>query len=274
MQDCKEADPWDPVAPGYAKVTTSLFRGFSEAALDLVPLDSGAHIADIACGPGTLTFLASKRGIRVSAIDYSPSMIQQLRMRAEAEDADGLRIVECDGQDLPFADDEFDAAFSLFGLMFFPDRLRGFQEMLRILKPEGTGCVSSWAPLIESPMLHLMWRALQQIDTDLPDPGSNHTPLEDPDQLKEEMTRAGFQNVEVVKIERSNSFASAAQFWDSMERGALPVAQIKAQTAPATWLEQAERAIHFIEAESSPPPMNLSAKAWLGFGRKPSAVSC
>jgi len=43
----------------------------------------------------------------------------------------GVTAQVADGQALPFADGEFEAAFSMFGLMFFPDRAKGFAELRR-----------------------------------------------------------------------------------------------------------------------------------------------
>ena len=34
----------------------------------------------------------------------------------------------------------------MFGLMFFPDRAKGFAELFRVLRPGATAVVSSWAP--------------------------------------------------------------------------------------------------------------------------------
>jgi hypothetical protein len=43
-------------------------------------------------------------------------------------------------QDLPFENNRFEAAFSMFGLMFLPDRVKGLN---RVLKPGKMAAVSS-----------------------------------------------------------------------------------------------------------------------------------
>ena len=48
-----------------------------------------------------------------------------------------------DGQSIDFSDNAFDAPFSVFGLIFFPDYARGLQEMWRVLSLEG---VPRWLP--------------------------------------------------------------------------------------------------------------------------------
>src|SRR5699024_11098930 len=95
-------------------------------------------VLDVACGPGTLTLLAAAAGATVTALDFSSPMIAQLRTRAAALDlASAVEVHEGGGQRLPFASAVFDAAFSMFGLMFFPDRHAGLRELARVLKP---GC--------------------------------------------------------------------------------------------------------------------------------------
>ena len=42
---------------------------------------------------------------------------------------------QADARDLPFGDPEFDVVVCQFGVMSFPDKRRGFQETLRVLRP-------------------------------------------------------------------------------------------------------------------------------------------
>ena len=50
-----------------------------------------------------------------------------------------------DGQALEVPDGAFDAAASLFGLIFFPDTAAGARELRRVLRPGGTAAVIAWA---------------------------------------------------------------------------------------------------------------------------------
>ena len=79
----------------------------------------------------------------------------------------------------PLAGATFDAAFSLFGLMFFPDRKQGFAEIYRTLKPGGSIAITSWAPVDQSPAMQTMFGALRAIKPDLPQPQRAVTTLED-----------------------------------------------------------------------------------------------
>lgn len=129
------AGTWDLVADAYAADLLPWAEHFAREALRLAALPPEPHIVDVACGPGTLALLAAREGARVSAIDFSPQMIANLNRRAEEA---GLSLVDArvgDGQNLPFDDKSFDGAFSIVGLVFFPDRDAGFRELYRVLKP-------------------------------------------------------------------------------------------------------------------------------------------
>ena len=54
-------------------------------------------------------------------------------------------------EQIPFANESFDASVSQFGLMFFEDRAKGLREMMRVLKPGGRLAVAVCDSLERSP---------------------------------------------------------------------------------------------------------------------------
>ena len=116
--------PWNLLASAYEAEVLPSFRHFAEESLRLAAPPPGAPLADVACGPGTLALLAASRGFAVDALDFSPEMIALLERSARERGLDGVRARVGDGQALPYPDGGHGAAFSLFGLMFFPDRVR------------------------------------------------------------------------------------------------------------------------------------------------------
>lgn len=65
--------------------------------------------------------------------------------RARAERLD-IAFLEGDAEALPFADGQFDAAISTFGVMFTPDHPRAARELARVVRPGGKIGVASWTP--------------------------------------------------------------------------------------------------------------------------------
>jgi 2-polyprenyl-3-methyl-5-hydroxy-6-metoxy-1,4-benzoquinol methylase len=73
------AEAWDMVAEAYAAELIPMFEMFSAEALKLAGVTSGMKIVDVATGPGTLALMAAAKGAKVTALDFSPAMIQQLQ---------------------------------------------------------------------------------------------------------------------------------------------------------------------------------------------------
>ena len=52
-----------------------------------------------------------------------------------------------DAQALPFDDGSFDVVVCQFGVMFLPDRVQGYAEARRVLRPGGTFVLTVWKGL-------------------------------------------------------------------------------------------------------------------------------
>lgn len=259
------AEPWNLVADAYAAEALPHFELFARAALAAAALPVGAHVADVAAGPGTLALLAAAAGARVSAIDFSDEMTARFRARAAAMGlAKSCDICVGDGQRLPFRSGAFDAAFSLFGLMFFPDRQAGFRELRRILKPGAPAVVSSWIPFA-GPFGALM-QVVKELIPGLP-LGGGKPPLSDPDDFRREMTEAGFPTVTVETVAHDLTSPSFDAFWDSMERTNAPLVLIRHRAGAARWAELAPRIRDRVRAALGDGPLVIGRGAYLGIGR-------
>ena len=184
---------------------------------------------------------------------------------------DGVSIDHGDGQDLTFEDDQFDAAFSLFGLMFFPDRTKGYAEMFRTLRRGGTACVSSWARLSLCPLFDVMAKTIARLDPSREPPAYDISSLENPDVLLSEMQAAGFEDVAVCPVERSFAFPAVNQLWHGLTEGSAPVSEMRSRLSAEAWCRLSDDAVRFIDAEVGPFPTKLGATAWIATGHKPAA---
>jgi SAM-dependent methyltransferase len=84
----------------------------------------------------------SEDSARYTVSDLNQPMLDRAASRQGADD----RIVwrQADALQLPFEDDSFDAVCCQFGVMFFPDRIAGYREALRVLKPGGHFLFNVW----------------------------------------------------------------------------------------------------------------------------------
>jgi ubiquinone/menaquinone biosynthesis C-methylase UbiE len=218
--------PWDLVSAAYAEEVVPVFTRYAEDALSRARVGRGQVVLDVAAGPGTLTLLAARRGARVHAIDFSRGMVETLRARALGEGITGVEAQIGDGQALPFEDATFDAAFSMFGLMFFPDRVRGFREMRRILRTNAPAVVSSWQPLEEQPVLAEVFRAIRDHLPGIPF-GTNKAPLGLASEYLDEMGQAGFRGIEVHEVTHAFDAPSAEHFWELSVRSNAAIVVLK-----------------------------------------------
>jgi len=256
-------EPWDLVAAGYTALALPYFERFSRDALRLADLPPGARIVDVAAGPGTLSLMAVAAGARVSAIDFSPQMADAFRARAATAGlAEAIDLRVGDGQALPFESAAYDAAFSMFGLMFFPDRLAGFREMRRVLRPGRRAIVSSWVPF-DGPFGVLL-STVREMIPGLP-LGGGKPPLASSDEIRTEMAAAGFSDIAVEIAGHQLEAPSFDAFWDSMERTNAPLVLLKSRLG-ARWSEAAPKIRERVRATLGEGPLVIGRGAFLGVG--------
>jgi ubiquinone/menaquinone biosynthesis C-methylase UbiE len=260
--------PWEMVAEGYAETTMKLFRSYTEKALEVANISRESAILDVACGPGTLPLLAAAQVNSVHAIDFSESMVKLFKEQVEAGGLKNIEIHCGDGQELPFSNEMFDLAFSMFGLMFFPDRNKGYSEIYRTLKPGGKILISSWAPVSESPVMQTMFGALKAMKPEIPEPQSDIESLENPEFFRTELQNAGFNDVEILPVAGEYPITDLQGFWRDMVKGSAPIVMLKKSMSPEEWEEKERVALDYLQNTLPSLPTSLYAKAWLGCGVK------
>jgi ubiquinone/menaquinone biosynthesis C-methylase UbiE len=116
-----------------------------ETLCEAVDVRSGERVLDVAAGNGNASLAAARRFAEVTATDYVPSLLDQARLRAEA-DRLPITFQVADAERLPFADDSFDVALSTYGVMFAPNQGQAARELLRVVRPGGRIGLANWTP--------------------------------------------------------------------------------------------------------------------------------
>ncbi len=95
----------------------------------------GNRLLDVGCGTGHWSACFAGKGFDVTGIDLSTQMIRI----AQGKNIAGNRFLVADGENLPFADNQFDVATVVTALEFMVHPKRVLSEMARCLKkPKGT----------------------------------------------------------------------------------------------------------------------------------------
>jgi SAM-dependent methyltransferase len=97
---------------------------------------SGKRVLEVGCGMGTMAMNWARAGANVTAVDLNPTAVAQTRRRFELLGLEG-DIRDADGRSLPFADGEFDYAWSWGVLHHSPDLEQSLGELLRTVRPGG-----------------------------------------------------------------------------------------------------------------------------------------
>lgn len=104
-------------------------------------LGPGGSVLDVATGTGDLAFdlaaVVGREG-RVVGLDLTEEMLVRARRKADKLGlGDVCTFVQGNALDLPFGENEFDAATIAFGLRNVVDRERCLLEMKRVVRPGG-----------------------------------------------------------------------------------------------------------------------------------------
>ncbi|MGQ2982769.1 bifunctional demethylmenaquinone methyltransferase/2-methoxy-6-polyprenyl-1,4-benzoquinol methylase UbiE [Flavobacterium sp.] len=107
--------------------------------LKMVAAKNPQRILDIATGTGDLAILmAQTNANEIIGADISEGMMEVGRKKVAEKNLDGrIKLVYGDSENLPFAENHFDAITVAFGVRNFETLEKGIAEILRVLKPGG-----------------------------------------------------------------------------------------------------------------------------------------
>ena len=163
-------------------------------------IDAGhvSSVLEIACGTGRVTRHLRKvlpASVRLFATDISSDM---LSIANRELNNNGIIFQVEDAQNLSFADDSFDVVICQFGVMFLPDKKKGFEEILRVLKPGGKFMFFTWDDTLNVPIFKALIDDLVLPHFRDEDTTRFKVPfaMNDPKLLENMLTDAGFKHAE------------------------------------------------------------------------------
>ncbi|MHC2704181.1 SAM-dependent methyltransferase [Bradyrhizobium liaoningense] len=146
-----------------------IFAVYAEDIARRVAALSPSVLLEIAAGTGAVTravAAALPGGIRYVATDLNEPMLAVAAQRQAGDDRITWR--QADGMALPFDDAEFDVVCCQFGAMFFPDRIKAYGEVKRVLKADGTFVFNVWDRIEDNVLTQEAMVALEKLFPDDP----------------------------------------------------------------------------------------------------------
>lgn len=181
-------------------------RPLFEAMLDEARVTSGTRLLDAGCGGGGSSVLAAERGARVSGLDAAPEMIGIAAKRVPGGD-----FRTGDIEELPYADNTFDAVFAANCLQFAADRVAALREFRRVCRPGGRIVAALFGPpqRVEYRTIFAAMRdALPE-----PPPGAGPFELSGPGKLESLFSEAGLQVLRSGEVDCPYNYPGFETFW-------------------------------------------------------------
>ena len=188
---------------------------FEAYALDLaerVASGSPRSVLEAAAGSGVVTRAVAPRlpeNSRYVVTDLNQPMLDYAAGRQGPDPRIEWR--QADALDLPFEDAAFDAVCCQFGVMFFPDKLAGYAEAHRVLKPGGRFVFNVWDRIEENVFAMDVTEAVASLFPADPPRFLARTPhgYHDTGLIRAELRSAGFSNIDIQTIEEVSRARSA-----------------------------------------------------------------
>jgi SAM-dependent methyltransferase len=225
---------------------------------DAAGVKAGMRVLDVGCGPGGLTReLGARVGAEcVAAIDPAPRFAAACRDRNPGAD---VRVGVA--EELPWGDDEFDAALSSLVVAFMRDADAGAREMARVTRPGGTVAACMWDIAGGGmDMLRIYWSAVRRLEPRARDEsGLFGTKAGDIVAL---LQRAGLQDVGAGTLTTHADYAGFDDFWEPFTFGVGPAGEYLTTRSEA----EREAIRDACRAEVGDGPFTLHGRAWYACG--------
>jgi ubiquinone/menaquinone biosynthesis C-methylase UbiE len=188
-----------------------IFEDYARDLADRLAKTAPWDLLETAAGTGVLTRAVAARlpVSRITATDLNQPMLDYAKTQLPGDGR--ITWKQADALALPFGDQTYDAVACQFGAMFFPDRVAGYNEARRVLKPGGHFIFNVWDRISENDFADTVTQALAEMFPDDPPRFMARTPhgYHDVDEIRADLKAAGFANASVDVVDARSKASSA-----------------------------------------------------------------
>jgi SAM-dependent methyltransferase len=183
-----------------------LFKPIEALLVEAVAAVSARRVLDVGCGTGSTTLavarLLGSKG-SCTGIDISEPMLAVARARAERE-AVPARFICADAQAHTFEPASVDLIMSRFGVMFFADPVRAFENLRSAAGNEAHLRCVAWRSAAENPFMTAAERAAAPLLPDVPPrrtDGPGQFAFADRDKVHAILKQSGWTGIDIQPLD-------------------------------------------------------------------------
>jgi len=187
------------------------FQPFAPDLADRVAHLRAGSLLETAAGTGVVTRVLAcmlPETVSITASDISQAMLD---FAAAKPGLGRISWRQADALALPFDDASFDALLCQFGVMFFRDRVAGYREARRVLKPGGRFVFDVWDRIENNEFCQIVCETMTRLFPSNPPDLLVRIPYGyfDTDVIRNELTQAGFEKIAIETVNRESASPSA-----------------------------------------------------------------
>jgi len=189
------------------------------------------RLLELAAGTGIVTRRLRDllpQEARLTATDLNPPMLEVARGKFRADEA--VEFEPADATALPFPDASFDAIICQFGVMFFPDKEKGYREAHRVLVSAGHYLFSVWDSHRHNPIGRLITEIVTEFFPHDP-PQFYQVPFgyHRIDPIKDSLEAAGFADLRIAVLSLNKTVHDVPTYARALVLGNPLVDQIRSR---------------------------------------------
>ena len=187
-----------------------LFQPYAELLADRARQFGPRGILETAAGTGVVTAALARAlpEAEIVATDLNQAMLDVACTRVSSPN---VSFCQADALDLPFEDQSFDLVVCQFGIMFYPDKVKGNAEARRVLREGGHYLLAIWDRIERNALSSLAHETMERLFPDNPPMFMKRGPFSyyDPEWIERDLRAAGFAGVDIQTIELESRSSSA-----------------------------------------------------------------